>query len=247
VKVFRSLVFLSLVSTASGLAAVRLESGDTQVPLLELYTSEGCSSCPPAETWFGQHYGRSTEWRSAVPVAFHVDYWDQLGWKDRFAKPEFTARQQLYSANWSHGSVYTPCFVLNGEEWSGWFHGVMPSDSRVNVGNLEATITSNTVVVRFSPATKPKEYLVFVAPLAMQVRSDVQAGENRGRRLDHDFVALSLASAKLEPRDSAYGTTLQVSMSGARAIALWITLDHSLVPIQATGGFLEQPIAANEQ
>ena len=238
--VLRSLVFLFCVSTASGLAATRLESGDTQVSLLELYTSEGCSSCPPAEAWIGQHYPRVAEWHSVVPVAFHVDYWDQLGWKDRFAKPEFTARQQLYSANWNRGSVYTPCFVLNGEEWEGWFRGgSLPGSLRRSVGNLEVTIKDDTVDVRFTPAVTPKEYLVFVAPLAMERSSDVRAGENRGRHLDHDFVVQSLVSAKLEHRDSAFGTTLQVPMSGARAVAVWVTLDRSLAPIQAIGGSLE--------
>lgn len=235
------LVFLLCAANASGLAATRLESGDTQVSLLELYTSEGCSSCPPAEAWIGQHFAGAAEWRSIVPVAFHVDYWDQLGWKDRFAKREFTARQQLYSASWNHSSVYTPCFVLNGEEWQGWFRdGTLPGGLRVIVGNLVATIKGDVVNVRFTPAIKPKEYFVFIAPLAMQASSDVQAGENSGRHLHHDFVALSLVSTKLEPHDSALESVLQVSMSGARAIAVWVTLDHSLVPIQATGGPLKQ-------
>ena len=237
--VLRSLVFLFCISAASGLAAIRLESGETQVSLLELYTSEGCSGCPPAEAWIQQHYGGTTQWRSTVPVAFHVDYWDQLGWKDRFAKPEFTARQQLYSANWNRRSVYTPCFVLNGEEWQGWFHGGLPPGGLQVVGNLKATVKGDTVDVGFTPELKAKEYLVFVAPLAMQASSEVQSGENQGRHLNHDFVALSLVSSKLESQGSAFGTTLQVSMNGARAIAVWITLSHSLVPIQAVGGPLE--------
>jgi hypothetical protein len=238
--VLRLLAFLLWVSSASGAAATHLESGKTQVSLLELYTSEGCSSCPPAESWIGQHYGGSVEWRSVVPIAFHVDYWDQLGWRDRFAKREFTVRQQIYSASWNSGSVYTPCFVLNGQEWQGWFRGgTLPSDSQVFVGNLEATIKGDAVDVRFTPAVRPKEYVVFVAPLAMQAASDVQAGENSGRHLKHDFVALSLTSAKMQSRDSKFEASLGVSMTGARAIAVWVTQDHSIVPIQAVGGALE--------
>jgi len=133
VKVFRLLVFLFGLLSASGLAATRLESGEQQVSLLELYTSEGCSSCPPAESWLAQRYGKLDEWHRVVAVAFHVDYWDQLGWKDRFAKPEFSYRQQLYSASWKSGSVYTPCFVLNGQEWPGWFRGeALPSIASVS-------------------------------------------------------------------------------------------------------------------
>jgi hypothetical protein len=241
VRTFPLAVFLFFVSSTGGLAATHLESGEMQVSLLELYTSEGCSSCPPAETWIEQHYGGSTEWHSAVPVAFHVDYWNQLGWKDRFSKPEFTARQRLYSASWSRGSVYTPCFILNGQEWQGWFHGEAPPEVlRVNVGNLEAKVEGDRVDVRFTPAMKSSEYVVFVAPLAMQASSDVRTGENRGRHLTHDFVVLSLVSARVESRGSAFGATLQVLMSGARAVAVWITAQNSPVPIQAVGGLLEQ-------
>jgi hypothetical protein len=240
VKVFWLLAFLFCVSGASGFAATRLESGERQVSLLELYTSEGCSSCPPAEAWISQRYRGSAERRSIVPVAFHVDYWDQLGWKDRFARAEFTARQQLYSASWKRGSVYTPCFVVNGQEWDGWFRGqTPPGGQQINVGNLEALVDGDRVEVSFTPIARSKEYVVFVAPLAMQASSDVQTGENRGRRLNHDFVALALASTKMESRGSFFRAVSQVSLGGAQAIAVWVTLDHSLVPIQAVGGPLE--------
>ncbi len=84
------------------------ESGDTQSSLIELFTSEGCSSCPPAEKWISALKSSSDLWKKTVPVAFHVDYWDHLGWRDRFAKPEFTARQQRYAAAWGGDSVYRP-------------------------------------------------------------------------------------------------------------------------------------------
>lgn len=239
-KALWSLAFLFGVCATSGLAATRLESGERQVSLLELYTSEGCSSCPPAEAWISQRYSGPVERHSIVPVAFHVDYWDQLGWKDRFAKAEFTARQQLYSASWKRGSVYTPCFVLNGQEWEGWFRGeTPPSEQQIDVGNLEALVDGDRVEVRFTPIARSKEYVVFVTPLAMQASSEVRAGENRGRRLNHDFVALSLASTKMESRDPLFGAVLQIPLDGAQAIAVWVTLDHSLVPIQAVGGRLE--------
>jgi hypothetical protein len=241
VKVFLSLAFLFCVSGTSGLAATRLESGEQQVSLLELYTSEGCSSCPPAEAWISERYAGLIEQRAIVPVAFHVDYWDQLGWKDRFAKAEFTARQQLYSASWRHGSVYTPCFVFNGQEWEGWFRGETPSRGpSIDVGNLEALIDGDKVDVRFTPIERSKEYVAFVAPLAMEVSSEVRAGENTGRQLNHDFVARSLVSSKMQSRDSVFRAVLPVSLDGAQAIAVWVTLDHSLAPVQAVGGRLER-------
>src|SRR5258707_6179143 len=116
----------------------------------------------------GQRYNGSAEWRQVVPVAFHVDYWDQLGWKDRFAKPEFTSRQRLYCASWQRGSVYTPCFVLNGEEWQGWGYGVFsPFVLAAIMGKLVTTIKHNNADVTLSVAKECKKDLVLLCPLSM--------------------------------------------------------------------------------
>src|SRR6187401_409142 len=97
-----------------------ITSGSTRASLLELYTSEGCSSCPPAEAWLSSLAASDQLWKDVVPVAFHVDYWDYLGWVDVFAKPEYSERQRDYSVAWKADRVYTPGFVLNGREWRGW-------------------------------------------------------------------------------------------------------------------------------
>ena len=80
--------------------ATVFETGNTQSTLIELFTSEGCSSCPPAEKWMSGLKSNQDLWKKIIPVTFHVDYWDHLGWRDRFAKPEFTSRQQRYAAAW---------------------------------------------------------------------------------------------------------------------------------------------------
>src|SRR5438552_17449486 len=103
--------------------ATVFETGNTQSTLIELFISEGCSSCPPAEKWLSGLKSNRDLWKKIVPVAFHVDYWDRLGWRDRFAKPEFTSRQQRYAAAWGGDSGYTPGFVVNGKEWRGWCCG----------------------------------------------------------------------------------------------------------------------------
>src|SRR4029077_12913893 len=95
------------------------ESGPERTHLLELFTSEGCSSCPFAEAWLSKLKAEPGLWKDFVPIAFHVDYWDQLGWRDPFAAREWTTRQYQYSANWKSESVYTPGFVLDGREWPG--------------------------------------------------------------------------------------------------------------------------------
>src|SRR3954465_2646270 len=117
-----TLLILASVRHSSLAAAddIVIRSGPQRVSLIELYTSEGCSSCPPAEEWLSSLRNDPRLWQSFVPVAFHVDYWDRLGGKKRFARPEFTARQRTYAAGASATTVYTPGFLIDGHEWRGW-------------------------------------------------------------------------------------------------------------------------------
>jgi len=225
--------FLTLVSAH---AETALQSGPQKVSLLELYTSEGCSSCPPAESWLSQLTTDGRLWKQIVPVAFHVDYWDDLGWKDRFAKPEYTSRQRSYSTVWGISSVYTPGFVLNGQEWKGW--GNLPNSDNRSAGTLAVRISDGTARIVYSGNSVPKEVVAHIVPLAMDVSSDVRAGENRGRKLAHSFVALDLVSLKLTGGNGQFSGELPLNFAGAKAIAVWITPAGSLNPLQATGGFL---------
>ncbi|MCC5022093.1 MAG: DUF1223 domain-containing protein [Candidatus Synoicihabitans palmerolidicus] len=84
---------------------------------MELLPAEGCSSCPPAENWLGALRHESGLWRDFVPVAWHVNYWDRLGWPDKFAERSYTDRQYAYARSWQSGRVYTPGFVRGGKEW----------------------------------------------------------------------------------------------------------------------------------
>ena len=101
--------------------AVSFKSATEQTGMLELYTSEGCSSCPPADSWLSSLKNEDGLWREFIPLAFHVDYWDYIGWKDRFASPKNSNRQRQYARGQSLKTVYTPGFLYNGEEWRGWF------------------------------------------------------------------------------------------------------------------------------
>ena len=88
-------------------------SGATLTPVIELYTSEGCSSCPPADQWLSSLKGKPV-----VAEAFHVAYWDYIGWKDRFAQPVFSTRQRDIAALNRQSGIYTPQLVRNGRDWS---------------------------------------------------------------------------------------------------------------------------------
>ena len=250
---FRAIAVIAAVMMVIWLAAGYIfasepktfESGDTQGALIELFTSEGCSSCPPAEKWLSALKSSSDLWKKAVPVAFHVDYWDHLGWRDRFAKPEFTSRQHRYAAAWGGDSVYTPSFVVNGKEWRGWFGGnAMPITStkvgvlRVSVGDdgkISATFAADTIQAR--------PLALNVALLGNDLESDVKRGENSGRKLRHDFVVLQLAKSEMTNQGNLWtGTALLSSNAGtdkATALAAWVKSGETAPPIQATGGWLK--------
>ena len=119
-KLLLSAVLLVFVHAASA-ASLSLQSPINQVGLLELYTSEGCSSCPPADRWLSSLKDNPKLWKELVPVAFHVDYWDYIGWPDKFASSAYSKRQQRYARQQTINAVYTPGFVYNGAEWRQWF------------------------------------------------------------------------------------------------------------------------------
>jgi hypothetical protein len=212
-------------------------SGENRVHLLELYSAEGCSSCPPAEAWLGELRDAPGLWRDFVPVSFHVDYWDRLGWRDRFANKAYTARQYAYADRWHSENVYTPEFVLDGAEWRTRSNSglIFPAEK---AGVLSVVCANNgTCQITFAASS---DYEAHAALLGGGITSTVRAGENRGQTLRHEFVTLALKSALLNhgsielklPRVADAGIT-------RHALAVWITKRSELAPVQATGGWLE--------
>ena len=237
-------ILSAVVALAAPLRAATFESGDTQATLLELYTSEGCSSCPPAEARLAELRNDPGLWKVIVPVAFHVDYWDHLGWPDRFASQAFTRRQYDYAALWRNGSVYTPAFVQNGRE------GTSPT-STSKPGPLRADVSPKGVInVTFLPTAAPTGALIVeAAPLANGVTSDVRRGENAGRKLTHEFVALDLIHATLEKHGGSWTASLILppqSVAPVSALAMWVHPADNPVALQAVGGWLKNQPAASE-
>src|SRR5260370_20521541 len=111
------------------------------------------------------HKASQNLWKKIVPVAIHVDYWDHLGWRDRFAKPEFTSRQQRYAATWGGDSVYTPSFVVNGKEWRGWCGGNAMPITSTKVGVLRGSVgDGGKVSATFGPETIQAPPLALIVP-----------------------------------------------------------------------------------
>src|SRR5258708_21664714 len=105
----------SVIDSISG--ECRLESSAHRATVIELYTSEGCNSCPPVDRWFGGLPQQGISPETAVLLAFHVDYWNQLGWPDRFSRPQFSDRQRDVAARHGSGVIYTPQLTVNGRDF----------------------------------------------------------------------------------------------------------------------------------
>ena len=237
-------VFLAVSFPLYHVCAERFESGESQTTLLELYTSEGCSSCPPADARLGRLKNSDRLWRDFVPLAFHVDYWNRHGWLDRFSAKKFAARQMLYAANWKGESVYTLAFVLNGREWRQWSQASEPpTSSASSAGNLSATLNNNQQVqIDFKPAVTG-EWDAHLALLGFEMSSQVTRGENSGRNLQHDFVVLNLQNASLRnngnsPRAAVSLEKSDLTKDSRLALAVWVTSPGDPKPVQATGGWL---------
>jgi hypothetical protein len=231
----------------AGAANITFQSTQRQTALLELYTSEGCSSCPPAEAWLSKLKTAPGLWSESVPVAFHVDYWNNLGWRDKLSKEEFSDRQRSYAQAWSAENIYTPEFVLNGREWGNWlgFRGA-PSVSENKVGILRVNSDDGGHwQVTFNPTDNKgvRYYEATVAVLVSGLNSEVTAGENSGRVLNHDFAVLSLVTCPLIGQTNGFQGAVVIDanskgVAGRRALAAWVTHSGELKPLQATGGWL---------
>ena len=189
---------LSFASVAAR-AACDAKSPDHLVALIELYTSEGCDSCPPADNWLSRLAGGDGA-RRAAPIAFHVDYWDWLGWTDRFASARYTKRQYEQMRRQRATFVFTPQIMLQGRDFGQWRAMGEPAAAiaAVNARRPRAFIElsvepqgANAIVdvhVKVSDVHDRSHAAVAVALVQSKLFSDVKTGENAGKRLAHDHV-----------------------------------------------------------
>lgn len=219
----------------------------TRVNLMELYTSEGCSDCPPAEEWLSGYTDDRRLWKQLVPVVFHVDYWDEQGWKDPFDNRAYTQRQQRISAKAGTRTIYTPEFVLNGGEWQNFFnHWPLELPEPTKPGVLSLAADGHNVHVHFAPGSATADRLeAHVVLLAFGVDVHVGAGENSGAVLRHDFLVLSYTHGSLTPKGGGYDADIvlaPITVKAPRyALAGWISAVGDVEPLQAAGGWIAAP------
>ncbi len=243
-KSFLTIFVFVLTVGKMGAEEIKFSSGPQQTALVELYTSEGCSSCPPAEAWLSRLKNDPSLWKQFVPVAFHVDYWDRLGWRDRFSSKRWTERQSSYAALWSGDSIYTPAIVINGREERDWSRTSFSQPNEKQTGTLRVMSgDGKTFALEFRPVDgTARDWDAHLALLGSEITTDVRAGENSGRNLKHDFVVLDLQNAEMKSDSGAGSARLTINAPvenvPRRAIVAWVTQRGELPPRQATGGWL---------
>jgi hypothetical protein len=192
-----TIVLLSVLasSAANAAPACTVQSGARTVPLVELYTSEGCNSCPPADRWFSSHVGDG----NANWLAFHVDYWDAIGWHDRFGDASYSRRQRSRVAATGTSVVYTPQVMIGTDIQAPWRTDIAP------VLNTSSGPALASLTLRYQPdasggllalgaarAAHSGNAQVWLAQYSDGETTQVAAGENAGVTLHHDRVVRKL-------------------------------------------------------
>jgi hypothetical protein len=220
------------------------------VALVELYTSEGCSSCPPADKWLGT-FGATHAPNSAIPLSLHVDYWDYLGWKDRFADARFSARQNDLTRRANGRVVYTPEVFLGLREFREWRSEaeVRQAIERINARPARAEIhlalapqvgeqMQLSAQFRVKAGSGSAQPQAFVALYENALATEVRAGENQGEQLRHNHVVRQwLGPIAFRDGTATLERTLRIDPEWRRAnmgVAAFVQDATSLDMLQAT-------------
>jgi hypothetical protein len=218
--IFAACVTAAFVMSSRFAASARAAGrADEETPVLvELFTSEGCSSCPPADALLASlDREQKIPGARVIVLSEHVDYWDHEGWRDPFSSPGVTARQDAYVARLSQESAYTPEAVVDGTR------GLTGSDRRGLINAIEsaaqrpkiriritgAAVTGNSVAANLSVAALPHADLYAVLADDHD-QSSVLRGENSGRRLDHVAVVRSIE--KIGSLNDGYSRQIQIAL-----------------------------------
>lgn len=188
-----------------------------QPVLVELFTSEGCSSCPPADRQliFLEKQQPVTQ-AEVITLAFHVDYWNRLGWKDEYSTAEYSDRQRGYASKFDSDQVYTPQMVVDGDAEFVGSNGDKASKAITNAakilkGKIDASIANDNLKVAISALPKHGKASVFLAIAEDGIVTDVKRGENAGNKLPHFSIVRELKEiAVLNAGDTSKNTDIKI-------------------------------------
>jgi hypothetical protein len=233
-------VSVASMDASAGMCTAR--SAVYATPVVELYTSEGCSSCPPADKWLSSLKGRN----DVVALAYHVDYWDRLGWKDRFASPAYTQRQYEQQALNGARFAYTPQVVIEGRDRKDWPRAAVGAEHAPAPVSIELTretgasgdtISATVTVV----GNAPPRIAAYWAVTESGHRTAVKSGENEGATLNHDFVVRdheavpAWVATKAEAKTLTHSVRLPADPAHGRRVNLVVVDAATGRPLQALG------------
>ena len=218
-----------------------VNSADKQTAVVELYTSEGCSSCPPADRWLSRLVKTPADELQVLALSFHVDYWNYLGWKDRFSSAEYTSRQRQLGANNRQRTIYTPEFFVNGMEARG-SGNILSKIEQANAEpaplNLELTVSRDqtALVLELRSLADSDDgplhhrYLVYENNLS----TDVRRGENAGKILNHQQVVRHMSRALVLRGENRHRIEIDPDWKGENiGVAVLVTSPGSLQYLDA--------------
>lgn len=197
-------LLLAIMATPCAAGTCKVASGAHVLPLVELYTAEGCNQCPPADRWFSELSLKTTPARTAM-LAFHVDYWDDAGWPDRFADHAYSQRQDLRVTLAKKRVTYTPQVMIGRDVRVSWkdearVQALLERERarQAQVGlSLDVSRTGDVLRIDVEASRTAdagaEPVMVWLALYQDGLRSRIDAGENRGLVLDHDRVVRALA------------------------------------------------------
>lgn len=207
-------------------------SGEQPLAVVELYTSEGCSSCPPAERWLSGLKPAD----GVLALAFHVSYWDHLGWLDRFATAETTARQHRLKAALGAAYVYTPQVLVNGRDERGWRALSARSLPRLPAASAPALSLSRegeVVTARVAASSAQQTLTGYWVVLSDGLRSAVTRGENAGKHLRHDHLVSHYQPVAPWSARQAQVLPLRWPQVAGQRVAFVVTDRSGARPVQA--------------
>ncbi len=207
-------------------------SPDNRVVLLELYTSEGCSSCPPADRFLSDLKAAGVSDKQLIPLAFHVTYWDYIGWKDQFANKQYDERQRELAHKKNKSTVYTPQFVMAGDDYRSYATfredvnklakqkstvdlvltaHVLPGQGNIDKQRVDKKGADKLLLNLKTDisASKIKDVSFYLIIIENNLASDVNDGENEGERLYHDYVVRQFLGPFLQRKPENQRSTEQ--------------------------------------
>jgi hypothetical protein len=216
---------------AASLCAPNLVKAAPGLPVLvELFTSQGCSSCPPADRLAAK---LSAE-KNTIVVSFNVDYWDYLGWRDTLARPEYSQRQYDYAKYRGDGSVYTPQMVINGAAHAVGSNGgsvasLIAESKTATTTPLKLDVTGKEINIAIPKADTSVEATLWLMAIAPRISQKIERGENAGSEIEYVNVVRNLVPAAMWKGEAFQGSWMRDAVMTKDATQLVAVLQKNKV------------------